>query len=31
MAAAARTRITGQYGEESLRTALIEAYDPVAA
>ena len=31
MAAAARARISGQYGEESLRTALIEAYEPAAA
>jgi glycosyltransferase involved in cell wall biosynthesis len=31
MAAAARTRISGQYGEESLRSALLEAYEPAAA
>jgi glycosyltransferase involved in cell wall biosynthesis len=31
MAATARTRISGQYGEESLRTALLEAYEPAAA
>jgi glycosyltransferase involved in cell wall biosynthesis len=31
MAAAARARISGQYGDESLRTALIEAYEPALA
>ena len=31
MAAAARARISGQYGEESLRRALLEAYEPAAA
>jgi glycosyltransferase involved in cell wall biosynthesis len=31
MAAAARARISGQYGDESLRTALIEAYEPAVA
>jgi glycosyltransferase involved in cell wall biosynthesis len=31
MAAAARARISGQYGEESLRSALLEAYEPAAA
>jgi glycosyltransferase involved in cell wall biosynthesis len=31
MAATARTRMSGQYGEESLRSALLEAYEPAAA
>jgi glycosyltransferase involved in cell wall biosynthesis len=31
MAVTARTRMNGQYGEESLRTALLEAYEPEAA
>jgi glycosyltransferase involved in cell wall biosynthesis len=31
MAAAARARVSGRYGEESLRTALLDAYEPAAA
>jgi glycosyltransferase involved in cell wall biosynthesis len=31
MAAAAQARISGRYGAESLRTALLEAYEPSAA
>ena len=31
MAVTARSRISGQYGEESLRNALLEAYEPAAA
>jgi glycosyltransferase involved in cell wall biosynthesis len=31
MAATARGRVNGQYGEESLRSALLEAYEPAAA
>jgi len=31
LAATARARISGQYGEESLRTALLDAYEPAAA
>jgi glycosyltransferase involved in cell wall biosynthesis len=31
LAATARTRISGQYGEESLRTALLDAYEPAVA
>jgi glycosyltransferase involved in cell wall biosynthesis len=31
MAGTARARVNGQYGEESLRNALLEAYEPAAA
>jgi glycosyltransferase involved in cell wall biosynthesis len=31
MGATARTRISGRYGEEALRSALLEAYEPEAA